>query len=260
MGSHIDGPQTAGRTRRDALGIGVVLLASGALGMAGTPPDAVTDHDGPDGPDGPDAFDSPAGLDGLDDLDGPLDPDDVADDDITGFDDTADPHEDCVVGYDPHFEDDLAAADAAVPEVRALTGPPRRFARPLRRRFRVSARYGIRGNWLAGHHTGIDLAVPRGTPVYAVGSGVVVLARWSGAYGKAVTVRMPDGHYALYAHLNRISVRQGARIRTGTRIGSSGSTGRATGPHLHLEIRSRRGYGSDINPVGYLARRGVRLT
>ncbi|MGB8941819.1 MAG: M23 family metallopeptidase, partial [Streptomyces sp.] len=68
-----------------------------------------------------------------------------------------------------------------------------------------------------------------------------------------------DGHYAVYGHLSRISVRQGARIGTGDRLGSSGATGRATGPHLHLEIRSRRGYGSDINPVRYLAKRGARL-
>ncbi|MGA4840778.1 M23 family metallopeptidase [Streptomyces sp. G45] len=165
--------------------------------------------------------------------------------------------------YDEEFESLLAAADARVEpsSTRALAplGPPGRRTMPLRRRYRVSARYGIRGNWLAGHHTGIDLAVPQGTPVYAVGAGVVVLARWSGAYGKAVTVRMADGHYALYAHLSRISVRQGARLRAGARVGSSGRTGRATGPHLHLEIRRRRGYGSDINPVRYLARHGVRL-
>ncbi|MEV8015779.1 M23 family metallopeptidase [Streptomyces sp. NPDC086554] len=167
----------------------------------------------------------------------------------------------CVLGYDEEFEAALAEGDEAVPESRALApeGPPGRFALPLRRRFRVSARYGIRGNWIAGHHTGIDLAVPRGTPVHAVGAGTVVLARWSGAYGKAVTVRLRDGHYALYAHLSRIAVRQGARIGTGDRLGSSGATGRATGPHLHLEIRARRGYGSDINPVKYLARRGARL-
>ncbi|MEI5098876.1 M23 family metallopeptidase [Streptomyces sp. PmtG] len=248
MGYHIDSPQTAGSTRRDALGIGVILLASGALGMAGTPPaDDTTDT----------ADTDPTADDALDPYDDSYDPYDPYDDPHDGPYDG--PHGDCVSEYDPDFENDLAAADAAVPEDRTLLAPARRFTRPLRRRFRVSARYGLRGNWLAGHHTGIDLAVPRGTPVYAVGSGVVVLARWSGAYGKAVTVRMPDGHYAVYAHLNRISVRQGARIRTGARIGSSGSTGRATGPHLHLEIRARRGYGSDISPVRYLARRGVRL-
>lgn len=167
----------------------------------------------------------------------------------------------CGLGYDAEFEESLAEADEAVPENRALAPekPRRKFTLPIRRRFRVSARYGVRGNWVAGHHTGIDLAVPKGTPVHAVGGGTVVLARWSGAYGKAVTVRLRDGHYAVYAHLSRVSVRQGARIGTGDRLGSSGATGRATGPHLHLEIRARRGYGTDVNPVTYLARRGARL-
>ncbi|WP_246201552.1 M23 family metallopeptidase [Streptomyces alboniger] len=169
----------------------------------------------------------------------------------------------CTGGYDAEFEAALAEADSHVApdETRGLAPEraPGRFALPLRRRFRVSARYGIRGDWLAGHHTGIDLAVPRGTPVYAVGAGVVVLARWSGAYGNAVTVRMRDGRYAVYAHLSRIHVQQGTRVRAGGRIGSSGATGRATGPHLHLEIRAHRGYGTDIDPVRYLARRGARL-
>jgi murein DD-endopeptidase MepM/ murein hydrolase activator NlpD len=133
------------------------------------------------------------------------------------------------------------------------------FARPLRRTYRVTARYGQRGNWLAGHHTGIDLAVPRGTPVYAICAGTVVLAQWSGAYGNAVTIRMRDGRYVLYAHLNRIRTHIGSRIATGARIADSGSTGRATGPHLHLEVRSKRFYGSDVDPVAYLARHGVRL-
>ncbi|MEW2388864.1 M23 family metallopeptidase [Streptomyces venezuelae] len=169
---------------------------------------------------------------------------------------------DCTGEYDAEFEAALAAADdlLGAEEMRGIPeGPPQQYALPLRRGFRVTAPYGIRGDWLAGHHTGIDLAVPQGTPVYAVGSGVVLVARWSGAYGNAVTVRMPDGHYALVAHLSSIAVREGARINAGTLLGRSGATGRATGPHLHLEIRARRDYGSDINPVSYLARRGVRL-
>ncbi|MFD4633512.1 M23 family metallopeptidase [Streptomyces sp. NPDC058284] len=173
------------------------------------------------------------------------------------------PDDSCEVAYDAEFEEVLARADAEVPEddARGLApdGPARRLKPPLRRRFRVSTRYGVRGSWLAGHHPGVDLAVPRGTAVYAVGGGVVVLAGWAGAYGKAVTVRMPDGHYAVYAHLSSIRVRQGSRVGTGARLGSSGATGRATGPHLHLEIRAKRHYGSDVNPYRYLARRGARL-
>lgn len=172
------------------------------------------------------------------------------------------PGHDCTDEYDAEFEDALAAADEEFGEEgvrRLLDGPPQKYAMPLRRSFRVSAAYGVRGDWLAGHHTGIDLAVPQGTPVYAVGAGVVLVAGWSGAYGNAVTVRMPDDHYSLVAHLSRVSVRVGAEVRAGTLLGKSGATGRATGPHLHLEVRARREYGSDIDPVKYLAGRGVQL-
>ncbi|WP_079036435.1 MULTISPECIES: M23 family metallopeptidase [Streptomyces] len=169
----------------------------------------------------------------------------------------------CTATYDAGFEAALADADAEFPvdEERGMApvGPPGRCALPLRRHYRITTHYGVRGDWLAGYHTGIDLAVPQGTAVYAVGGGTVVLASWSGAYGNAVTVRMPDGHFAVYAHLSRIGVRRGARVGTGARLGSSGATGRATGPHLHLEIRARRYYGSDVSPFKYLARRGARL-
>lgn len=214
MGYHIDSPREAGSTRRDVLSTAAVLMAGGALTVAGPAPHAAAETDGG-----------------------------------------------CGIGYDGEFEEALAEADEAVPENRALAPdkPRGKFTLPVRRRFKVSARYGVRGNWAAGHHTGIDLAVPTGTPVHAVGAGTVVLARWSGAYGKAVTVRLRDGHYAVYGHLSRISVRQGSRVGTGDRLGSSGATGRATGPHLHLEIRAKRGYGSDINPVRYLAKRGAQL-
>ncbi|MFH8486783.1 M23 family metallopeptidase [Streptomyces longisporoflavus] len=223
MGYDIDSPREAGTTRRDVLSVAAGLMAGGALTVAGPAGQAAAESDAARA-----ASDSDGG---------------------------------CGVGYDAEFEEALAEGDDATPDSRVLAPekPRRRFTLPLRRRYRVSSRYGVRGDWAAGHHTGIDLAVPKGTAVHAVGAGTVVLARWSGAYGKAVTVRMRDGHYAVYAHLSRISVRRGARVGAGDRIGRSGATGRATGPHLHLEIRARRGYGSDVNPVRYLAKRGARL-
>lgn len=93
-----------------------------------------------------------------------------------------------------------------------------------------------------------------------MGAGTVVLARRSGAYGKAVTIRMKDGRYTLFGHLSRITVRPGQKVRARTRLGYSGSTGRSTGPHLHFEVRKSRRYGTDINPLIYLAKHGVRLT
>ena len=124
---------------------------------------------------------------------------------------------------------------------------------------RISQGYGVRGNWTAGHHTGIDLAVPVGTPVRSVGPGKVVFAGTSGDYGKAVTIKMRDGKYTLFAHLSKIYVRKGQKVRASTLIARSGNTGRSSGPHLHFEVRAKRGYGSDIDPVKYLAQRGVRL-
>ncbi|MEU5835293.1 M23 family metallopeptidase [Streptomyces diacarni] len=135
-----------------------------------------------------------------------------------------------------------------------------RWVRPIAvEGVRVSQAYGVKGDWAAGHHTGIDLAVPEGTGVRSVGPGTVVFAGWSGDYGKAVTVRMTDGGYTLFAHLSRLSVTAGDTVHPGTPLGRSGNTGRSTGPHLHFEVRAERGYGSDIDPVRYLAGHGVRL-
>lgn len=121
----------------------------------------------------------------------------------------------------------------------------------------VSASYGLPGGWLAGHHTGVDFAMSVGTPVHSVGNGTVTQAGWSGSYGNSVMVLLDDGHYALYAHLERIDVQQGARVAENTRIGLSGNTGRSTGPHLHFEIRTGQEYGSDIDPLNYLRERGA---
>ncbi|MEW2218620.1 transglycosylase family protein [Streptomyces sp. NPDC006990] len=115
------------------------------------------------------------------------------------------------------------------------------------------------GSWSSGHHTGVDFPVGTGTSVEAVTSGTVVSAGWGGAYGYQVVLRHRDGKYSQYGHLSAISVRSGQAVRTGQRLGRSGATGNATGPHLHFEVRTGPGYGSDINPLTYLRGRGVRI-
>ncbi|GAA2090109.1 hypothetical protein GCM10009801_54830 [Streptomyces albiaxialis] len=160
------------------------------------------------------------------------------------------------------FAAPAAAAGPTTPtrdDAAAPAGPPGAWSRPVLKAARVSQPYGVKGNWAAGHHTGIDLAVPTGTPVRSVGTGTVVFAGRSGDYGKAVTIRMSDKKYTLFAHLSTIAVKRGKAVRAGTWLGRSGNTGRSTGPHLHFEVRAKRGYGSDIDPVRYLARHGVRL-
>ncbi|MEO3754924.1 M23 family metallopeptidase [Streptomyces sp. B6B3] len=123
----------------------------------------------------------------------------------------------------------------------------------------VSAAYGIPGGWAAGYHTGVDFATPVGTPVRSVGPGTVVLAEDSGDYGNTVLVEMTDGYYALYAHLSEISVSLGEWVDTGEGIGETGDTGRTSGPHLHFEIRTGPGYGTDVDPLAYLARYGASI-
>ncbi|NGO67747.1 transglycosylase family protein [Streptomyces boncukensis] len=114
-------------------------------------------------------------------------------------------------------------------------------------------------NWSSGYHTGVDFPVRTGTTVQAVTRGKVVSAGWGGAYGYQVVLRHSDGKYSQYAHLSAISVRTGQSVDTGQRLGRSGATGNVTGPHLHFEVRTGPGYGTDINPLAYLRGRGVQV-
>lgn len=113
--------------------------------------------------------------------------------------------------------------------------------------------------WSKGYHTGVDFAVPTGTSVKAVSAGQVVSSGWAGSFGYQVVIRHSDGRYTQYAHLSAISVKSGQSVGGGQRIGRSGSTGNSTGPHLHFEVRTGPGFGSDIDPVAYLRAGGVRL-
>ncbi|WP_181808361.1 transglycosylase family protein [Streptomyces shenzhenensis] len=114
-------------------------------------------------------------------------------------------------------------------------------------------------HWSKGYHTGVDFLAPTGTSVKAVEAGQVVTAGWGGSYGYQVVIRHADGRYTQYGHLSAISVRAGQRVSTGQRIGRSGSTGNTTGPHLHFEVRTGPGFGTDIDPVAYLRAGGVRM-
>jgi murein DD-endopeptidase MepM/ murein hydrolase activator NlpD len=113
--------------------------------------------------------------------------------------------------------------------------------------------------WSSGYHTGVDFPVPTGTSVKAVASGRVVSAGWGGAYGYQVVIRHADGKYSQYAHLSALTVRSGQQVSSGQRIARSGSTGNSSGPHLHFEVRTGPGYGSDIDPLAYLRSGGVSV-
>ncbi|MGW3660245.1 M23 family metallopeptidase [Streptomyces sp. NPDC005151] len=114
-------------------------------------------------------------------------------------------------------------------------------------------------NWSSGSHTGIDFPVATGTSVKAITSGTVVTAGWGGAYGNQVVIKHADGHYSQYGHMSSLSVSAGQTVTAGQQVGLSGATGNATGPHLHFEVRTGPAYGSDIDPIAYLASHGIHV-
>jgi peptidoglycan hydrolase-like protein with peptidoglycan-binding domain len=125
------------------------------------------------------------------------------------------------------------------------SGPPRppvSLSRPVGGG--IGDRFGPRGNRF---HTGLDFSAWYGARVRAARSGRVAYAGWdSGGYGYLVIVRHGRGIRTWYAHLSRISVGFGQRVGRGSRVGAVGASGRATGPHLHFELRVR---GAAVNPL-----------
>lgn len=113
------------------------------------------------------------------------------------------------------------------------------FVSPLPR-IRVTGRFGRRIDPFthrASFHGGVDLGAPMNTPVFAGASGKVRFTGWRNGYGKLVIIDHGYGYETYYGHLNRIDVRTGDPIRAGETLGLVGRTGRATGPHLHFEVR-----------------------
>ncbi|RZB18438.1 M23 family metallopeptidase [Streptomyces sp. F001] len=123
----------------------------------------------------------------------------------------------------------------------------------------LSAGFGTGGARWANRHTGQDFAVPIGTPVRAVGEGRVMRVSCGGAFGIEIVIEHPGGYYTQYAHLASVAVDQGDRVLPGQWIGQSGTTGNSTGPHLHFEVRVAPELGSGVDPVRWLAARGVEL-
>lgn len=124
-----------------------------------------------------------------------------------------------------------------------------RFAWPLKR-VDISSRYGIRGN---KKHDGVDLRAPRGTAVYAAAAGEVIFSGWGpSGYGNLVIIKHDPVYISVYAHNAKNYVRKGVKVKKGEKIASVGKTGRASGTHLHFEIRKRR---KPVDPLGYLPRR-----
>lgn len=87
-------------------------------------------------------------------------------------------------------------------------------------------------------HDGLDIRARTGTPLFAAASGEIIHAGTGiRGYGKLVVIDHGEGWSTAYAHLSKVEVRVGMRVRAGQRLGLSGKTGRTKGPHLHFEVR-----------------------
>jgi murein DD-endopeptidase MepM/ murein hydrolase activator NlpD len=105
--------------------------------------------------------------------------------------------------------------------------------------YHIGSPFGVRGDPMNGRHefhTGVDLDAPYMSPVYATAPGVVTFAGYRDDYGKIVEIDHGNGLATRYGHLSRATVSVGQHVAAQTQIGFLGSTGRATGPHVHYEV------------------------
>lgn len=118
---------------------------------------------------------------------------------------------------------------------------------------RISSNFGTRFHPIdkkTKFHGGVDIAVPRGTPINSAADGVVTFAGKRGGYGNVVIVEHADGRETFYAHCDKLLVEKGQIVSGGELIAEAGSTGKSTGPHLHFELREN---GKPIDPMKFLS-------
>ena len=118
---------------------------------------------------------------------------------------------------------------------------------------RITSAFGGRSSPTEGassNHQGIDIGAPTGSSILAAASGSVVIATYSASAGNYVMINHGGGVYTVYMHMNSIGVSAGQSVSQGQQIGTVGSTGYSTGPHLHFGIRSN---GTYVNPTAYVS-------
>ena len=124
---------------------------------------------------------------------------------------------------------------------------------PLSGYTRIASPYGYRICPFHGRelHRGADITAPGGTPIMAARSGVVLVSTYGSSYGNYVTIAHSDGTRSLYAHMSSRAISAGSTVSAGQVIGYVGSTGSATGNHLHFEIWTNSSSSSCVNPMNY---------
>lgn len=116
----------------------------------------------------------------------------------------------------------------------------------------IASYFGMRLDPFNGHHAfhpGLDIDVPRGSPVHAVAEGVVTFAGVRNGYGNVIEIDHGNGYMTRYAHNSKLLAHVGERVHAGEVISDVGSTGRSTGPHVHFEVWYQ---GRVVNPLAYV--------
>jgi murein DD-endopeptidase MepM/ murein hydrolase activator NlpD len=119
----------------------------------------------------------------------------------------------------------------------------------------ISSRYGTRVSPISGRvhfHTGLDLAAPKGSKVYAARAGTVIRKEYDEVLGNHIIIAHSGGLETVYGHLDSMEVELNQSVESAKIIGRVGNTGASTGPHLHFEVREK---GSSRDPEGFLPRR-----
>ena len=154
---------------------------------------------------------------------------------------------------------------AVVEENKGTTGQSQIFVKPLKGQYTITSAYGTRTHPTTGEvkkHTGIDIAGTHHAEVLSIADGEVTYAGVQKGFGNSVEIKhVVNGEtiYSFYAHLSKIDVQKGQKVKQGETIGLEGgdpktdqNVGNSTGHHLHFEIRKASGYGNDIDPTKYI--------
>lgn len=113
----------------------------------------------------------------------------------------------------------------------------------------ITSRFGAGSSIRRSSHTGLDIAASKGTPIAASASGTVTFSGYKGSYGNMIVISHGNGVQTYYGHCSKLYVSAGTQVSQGQTIGTVGSTGNSTGPHLHLEVRVN---GVAYNPQNYI--------
>ena len=127
---------------------------------------------------------------------------------------------------------------------------------------RISSHFGNRKHPILGYtkmHKGVDFFAPKGTPIYAAGNGVITDLGWRSGFGNYVQIRHSSTLATAYGHANAFAkgLTRGSTVKQGQIIAYVGQTGRATGPHLHYEVKIN---GKQVNPLSIKTSPGIELS